>query len=1506
MFSKNSNISVLGTRAWSNEETICLPNHLVVYNSPNVFWTGLCTLISVMDASCIRSRLLSDSSSYKDFINVVLSGLDEDGSNHTEIFIPSLHMFGMLLNNLETKFWQLTFNNNPRNVIKQLFSHPTFLKSLQTLVSLDENLRPAMHNNERSIPRSLVSSLTECNSEGSLLSWMIPFVRSVTDLGTFEDVIVFVMRTLCVIFTTSTMNEPIFKKGSIAGYIPPLKIHISEAQLESLLSQRSLLNESLQILSSMMEYLFVQGSYSVLLNGLANWLPIVTAIARIMISKNRTSSVCPPSVNTMIKTINVFFDNHVGKSSVCYNIIASYFNSRYCNSSPPSLNDKYERTPPTLLRVEVLQEEIVRVLNESQNGQEDTGVISSTSDNCCGEQAGILTPPLEEELISSQSNNEECLEEEEEERRGKMSGHSMSENSLNTSALDINMGINGKDKQQVVNCQSTSLLTPSSTGVVCKEEDSFIITAPLEKATVKHIAVNKGNDVTSNDGEKECQVIIIDSNDSEEDNDLQIIRIEHLSPFNSSSNTTSSDSLPTLKELMSGKVIEDDVFEDTIVKLKKGKGCLRKRRKKRSTCNSDSSSSCSSAPNTPGLNSSDDEEQRRRKREGMKREKESQKSVKKGIRQNEEKEKIRDVKEEKENKTGENKDRKEEKEMLLRAKENNEERLEKRKRLEKQVSQARKKRRTQLQPRKLLIDSTTQHNNNSSDTMIGYSGSISPDKDQLKEHLPKSSPELSEEEKDPPPPQSTNKTPVSEDKESTDEMDCCISLDHDSQDDSQMELPAEGNAIDWAAKCYDQQLPLAAASDINTDVNVSSNTCHNSHTNTGDFNTNCGPDETVYDIYPNTDLIADPNTDFNTDFDINSQVTPTRSKERNSLKLKRIPNSSVRYSESKPISFSSQQHNISVKYEELLSPVVTASLSSSHPTKPLSTSALPPSSLSAQNTFSSSQANLSPSVQTTSSTSTALMLSVYDTQYYLPTCADKKYHRLISPVAKRVSPCEVSIKRVDNLSIVPLDKSHLTLYDKHQQECESFLNAQGIRKPLIVSIPLSLLPKTTDNIEDDNNKDDSSVMEEEMELFSNSQVGLCGESFIVERGGDAISVDTNCKTATVIPATTTTICNTAFTSTSTSFGISSISMGTTSISLATTTCSNSLPQSPLISPSFSLSFPPLSLPLSPPLPSSTPTASLPLPPLPPPSSLPPSSLPLSLPLSLPPPASLPLSLPLLSSPLLPLPSSSPFFTSPQSLLPPLCSSTNTQQQQLTKEINPSRNSGVINRAPCSYSRLSTLTSSSSLSNKTSTTNHQHRTTSTCSSDSNRSFSRQFSIDNEDSNSPILTSPEYSGTNPVNRERKTTNNYSTNYNTSFNYSTNNNKPMYSSVAVVPSQKRKSHDLWFDFLNWSPCWFYSQTELDSHGPSIEEPHRVPNRFKSYDQYFTAMKPLILFELWNSVSDVHVYLQCIFFTFKSICRILLSMSVHYIYNCTCGCVGSIFILLSVHFICVYSTCS
>ena len=169
-----------GKAAWDKSRVVLLPSHLYNHQSTKDFWVGLCMLVTTLDATCIRSKLMSSSSGHPEIAENILETLNGDPN----VFFPVTKCLSILLGRMGSRFWQF-FKGPPKSMCKAIFSHSVFHESVEQMAH-----RESPENVEDSYSQLVYNRFSRSRSrenedyaDSVVFCWILPFVQSLLDFG---------------------------------------------------------------------------------------------------------------------------------------------------------------------------------------------------------------------------------------------------------------------------------------------------------------------------------------------------------------------------------------------------------------------------------------------------------------------------------------------------------------------------------------------------------------------------------------------------------------------------------------------------------------------------------------------------------------------------------------------------------------------------------------------------------------------------------------------------------------------------------------------------------------------------------------------------------------------------------------------------------------------------------------------------------------------------------------------------------------------------------------------------------------------------------------------------------------------------------------------------------------------------------------------------------------------------------------------------------------------------
>ena len=310
-----------------------LPKHLYTHSSPKDYWLGICSLVTAMDAECIRSRLMSSTSGHQQLTDAIINALvfqsDKNYAHHgrrkasydssrltsdkadSTIFWPAMQCLAILLDRLQFRFWSFT-TQSAENVAKSILGNPYYHLELrrwslngkdeeeisssevESEVSISEVEDDCVSNSQlvyswgngkklrpREIKDTRSSQVAEhasdvCSSEklrNAAFSWMFFLVQSLLDFGDIvSGTVGIILKALHSIYRLALAGKKSFEFFHLTSNPGTQSILPTIPKL----SESALCNESLLTLSRLAELLFSNSAYMLLLKFQSQWLSDVT------------------------------------------------------------------------------------------------------------------------------------------------------------------------------------------------------------------------------------------------------------------------------------------------------------------------------------------------------------------------------------------------------------------------------------------------------------------------------------------------------------------------------------------------------------------------------------------------------------------------------------------------------------------------------------------------------------------------------------------------------------------------------------------------------------------------------------------------------------------------------------------------------------------------------------------------------------------------------------------------------------------------------------------------------------------------------------------------------------------------------------------------------------------------------------------------------------------------------------------------------------------------------
>ena len=230
-------------------------------------------LLSSLDSTCVRSKLVSASSGHPEFISVVTAALSCSSSSSSvtkmnqSVFLPVLKSLAVLLERLGSRFWQFTDSRDPETVLDTIMLNRVFLEkieemSLSVCVKDERESESGKNSHEDNMTNSQLvyqrknddDDVLDAggNAESVIFCWVVPFLQSLLDFGPFVDAVVQRM------FTAISSKLP-----NSCGVV-----HCPESTV--------LYREVLTAITGMVTLLYSKEAYTSLLNVSDSWLTPLT------------------------------------------------------------------------------------------------------------------------------------------------------------------------------------------------------------------------------------------------------------------------------------------------------------------------------------------------------------------------------------------------------------------------------------------------------------------------------------------------------------------------------------------------------------------------------------------------------------------------------------------------------------------------------------------------------------------------------------------------------------------------------------------------------------------------------------------------------------------------------------------------------------------------------------------------------------------------------------------------------------------------------------------------------------------------------------------------------------------------------------------------------------------------------------------------------------------------------------------------------------------------------
>ena len=282
-------------------------------------------LLSSLDSTCVRSKLVSASSGHPEFISIVTAALNCSSScsitkRNKSVFFPALKSLAVLLERLGSRFWQFTDSRDPETVLDAIILNRVFLEKIEEMCSsVCVKAEAGNSNDEDNMTNSQLVYQWEndddddimhagSNAESVVFCWVVPFLQSLLDFGSFMDVVV---------------------QRMFAAISSELARSCGVAQLPE---STVLYRETLMALAGMVSLLYSKEAYTLLLSVSDSWLKPLT---KSLFSVHRLSAL-PCHVETAVsifrKILNTDSASHFSQSTEFLSCLQEYQKSFFHGS----------------------------------------------------------------------------------------------------------------------------------------------------------------------------------------------------------------------------------------------------------------------------------------------------------------------------------------------------------------------------------------------------------------------------------------------------------------------------------------------------------------------------------------------------------------------------------------------------------------------------------------------------------------------------------------------------------------------------------------------------------------------------------------------------------------------------------------------------------------------------------------------------------------------------------------------------------------------------------------------------------------------------------------------------------------------------------------------------------------------------------------------------------------------------------------------------------------------
>ncbi len=324
-----------------------------------------------MDKNCIKSNLFSSTSIHRHLLEAIFKALEQsmdepsnDDRSRGKSFWPVLQIISVLLQYLEAYFWQLT-GKHPAQVCKMILGHLQFANKLQYLAEQTEyNVDCSLSNSQIVYassagvneshdfqPSSSDAIPTEIQEFCCELSWIPLFVSSIVSFGdVFNNVLKKILTSLYSMFIISISPRPQVKSSKLLGLNLPKFKYSSKITITKHLS-----NVTLEILSQVVEILFLKEFYKFLVSEIGLWLPIFTLACTALIPMMKSKLKLYSGFEAIRKVVFTIINCPVGQELLNHKQLFVLFS--------PNLSRTFQMVIPQPPHIDSIQDNITTVLH---------------------------------------------------------------------------------------------------------------------------------------------------------------------------------------------------------------------------------------------------------------------------------------------------------------------------------------------------------------------------------------------------------------------------------------------------------------------------------------------------------------------------------------------------------------------------------------------------------------------------------------------------------------------------------------------------------------------------------------------------------------------------------------------------------------------------------------------------------------------------------------------------------------------------------------------------------------------------------------------------------------------------------------------------------------------------------------------------------------------------------------------------------------------------------------